>query len=368
MKNFFTLIMVVLCAIGVKAQTTEWTFDHGEWGTEIEECIYSETQTIENLTVYATSEKPVRAMFAPYGSIFVGDDKYSRCLRLGGKAGFDEDGAPQYRVLSFDLQGNSDIYIVLQHSSSSGNARTLMVDALIDGVRTNIGSLTVEAGDQTSGTVKYNAGKATTIYIYSQDSSINIFSIRVSNLKPKVTIGASTYSTFCAHVPCQVPAELTAYTAAYNSKTGKVDLTRVKDGIIPAKTGVILKGAAGNYTMDAVETSATSLPDNELVGLLKAHEVTAEDNAYILVNTKNGVQFGKAIKGSTISLGKAYLPIANADAAKLVSMDFDETNGINIIENVENSDGIYYTLSGVKTQKPVKGMLYIHNGKKLIIK
>lgn len=243
-----------------------------------------------------------------------------------------------------------------------------MVDALIDGVRTNIGSFTVMAGGYTSGTIKYTAGRATTVYIYSTDSSINIYCIKATNVKPKLAIGTSSYSTFCSAVPCKIPSGLTAYTAAYNSKTGKVDLTRVKDGIIPATTGVIVKGAAGNYTLEAVETTATSLPDNELVGLLKAHEVTADDNAYILVNTENGLQFGKAYIGSTISLGKAYLPIANADAAKLVSMDFEGTNAISTVDNVEVNDGIYYSLSGVKTQKPVKGMLYIHKGKKFIVK
>ena len=64
----------------------------------------------------------------------------------------------------------------------------------------------------------------------------------------------------------------------------------------------------------------------------------------------------------------AYLKISNADAAKTVSIDFGDTNAIRGIENVENvKDGGYYTLGGQHIAKPGKG-LYIHGGKKFVVR
>lgn len=49
----------------------------------------------------------------------------------------------------------------------------------------------------------------------------------------------------------------------------------------------------------------------------------------------------------------------------------DETSGVTEIKNVEvnkqNNDNAYYTLQGIKVLKPTKG-IFIHNGKKIVIK
>lgn len=357
MKKIFTLLAVALCAIGASAQTVEWNFSDSQWEAKK----YAEVTEIDGLTIYGASGKEITI---EANSKTVDEVSYTKRLKFGGTGAFSKD-VPQNRVLSFEVNGKCSIYVVLAHGSSTGDARSLNIDGIVDGKKTNIGSISVNASETKSGTVEYNTDKATTIYIYSAKSGINLYDIKVT---PKVTIGTTNYATFCASATCVVPTGLTAYTAAYNSSTGKVDLKEVADGIIPAKVGVILKGAAGDYAMAAAETTATELAGNELVGLTEAHEVAADDNAYILVNDEGEVKFGKATVGSTIAAGKVYLPIANANAAKLVSMDFGGTNGINAVETVEANDGAYYTLSGVKTLKPAKGQLYIHNGKKFLAK
>lgn len=180
------------------------------------------------------------------------------------------------------------------------------------------------------------------------------------------TVGTAGYATFCTTATCKVPSGLTAYTAAYNATSGKVDLTEVADGIIPANNGVILKGEAKEYTMETATSKATTLAGNELVGVTADYTLTGKD--YILVNDGGVVKFGKATVGTTLAAGKVYLPIENPNAAKIISMDFDGTTGINAVETASDKDDAYYTLSGVKTLKPTKGMLYIHNGKKYIAK
>lgn len=211
----------------------------------------------------------------------------------------------------------------------------------------------------------YNQTKPATIYIYSGNSGINLYDIKVT---PSITatVGTAGYATFCTTATCKVPSGLTAYTAAYNATSGKVDLTEVADGIIPANNGVILKGEAKEYTMETATSKATTLAGNELVGVTADYTLTDKD--YILVNDGGVVKFGKATVGTTLAAGKVYLPIENPNAAKIINMDFDGTTGINAVETASDKDDAYYTLSGVKTLKPTKGMLYIHNGKKYIAK
>lgn len=97
-------------------------------------------------------------------------------------------------------------------------------------------------------------------------------------------------------------------------------------------------------------------------------------------------------KGAFYS-NSAYLPIAAADVEKMklgVSYDdfgpnseakkvpalffdfanVDGTTGIDEVVNttVKNHDGKYYTLSGQQVEKPTAGGVYIHNGKKFVVK
>lgn len=114
------------------------------------------------------------------------------------------------------------------------------------------------------------------------------------------------------------------------------------------------------------------------------------------VNTYDANQF---LLGFWISNGtgkfysnSACLPIAEADADKMnlgvsyddfgptggkkipaVFFDFanaDGTTGIDEVVNttVKNNDGKYYTLSGQQVEKPTAGGIYIHNGKKFVVR
>ena len=358
MKKLFVLLVIALSAIGASGQgVQEWNFSDWEAKTHTGNFIK------DGLTLYATPEK---YMTVDGSKKTVDGIKYTQRLKFGGTGGFEKSGEPSCRVISFDVSGKCDIYIVLAHSSSSGDARDLKIDAVIDGNKTNIGSISVNAKEIKSGTVVYDKTEPTTIYIYSGNSGINLYDIKVT---PSITatVGTAGYATFCTTATCKVPSGLTAYTAAYNATSGKVDLTEVTDGIIPANNGVILKGEAKEYTMETATSEVTKLAGNQLVGLTEKKDVTEADNIYILVKDGGVVKFGKSASG-TIAAGKAYLPIPDASGAKVIDMNIGETTGINTVATEKVKDGAYYTLSGVKTTVPVKGMLYIHNGKKFIAK
>lgn len=212
------------------------------------------------------------------------------------------------------------------------------------------------------GTINVKANN--TYYVYGEGTKMGFYGFKFD--KAELNVTDAKYATYCSLTTSKVPEGLAVYTAKYNEPTGKVVLTTVSDGIIPANTGVILCGKASNYTMSASITALSTLTDNELVGVTADYTLTDKD--YILVNDGGVVKFGKATVGTTLAAGKVYLPIENPNAAKIISMDFDGTTGINAVETASDKDDAYYTLSGVKTLKPTKGMLYIHNGKKYIAK
>lgn len=349
MKKIFTLLAVALCAIGASAQT-KYVFDKN--------------------TCNETKDTPAPSTFTftTNGKTFtVESSNTTKTLGFGSKNGLDEGVKYSANDYTITIPEGVNIASITFKAYTNDNSNKSYVVVNGESHAEDLFESRINTTETVLKEYTYSV-TATDNKITFKPTKKQIVAVITLSEAPTATIGATGYATFCPNITCKVPTGLTAYTAAYNSSTGKVDLKEVADGIIPAKTGVILKGAAKDYTMAAAETTATELAGNELVGLTEAHEVAADDNAYILVNDEGEVKFGKATVGSTIAAGKVYLPIANANAAKLISMDFGGTNGINAVETVEANDGAYYTLSGVKTLKPAKGQLYIHNGKKFLAK
>lgn len=169
MKKIFTLVVMAAMAISVNAQS-EWNFSN--WTAED----ISETKTVDGLTAYAGDGKNVAI---DGGTATIDDISYTQRLKFGGSGQFDEEGMPLARVLAFDVTGPSTIYIAYTHASSSGDSRTLAIDAVVDGVSNEVGTLEATAGEKVSGTVEYS-GAAATIYVYSKKSGINLYAIKVT--------------------------------------------------------------------------------------------------------------------------------------------------------------------------------------------
>ena len=158
---------------------------------------------------------------------------------------------------------------------------------------------------------------------------------------------------------------LTAYTATCDGST--VTLTQVNN--VPARTGVVLKGAADNYDIPLAASSSTAQGD--LKGSPNwptAWNAEAGYTYYILTMNGENAEFNPVTSGE-IPAGKAFLRVASGEARtlKVVFAD-DETAGINSIENSPMSiGGAFYNLNGQRVAQPTKG-LYIINGKKVVIK
>ena len=183
-----------------------------------------------------------------------------------------------------------------------------------------------------------------------------------------VAVSSVKFATYVPVINVVAPADVKVYTAKVNEDKSAVVLTEVSAGSVIAKGTPVLVGAeAGSYTFEASAGEATTVADNDLKA---AAADTKGDGAtiYALVEQDGKAVFAPLKEGVAVSLGHAYLKLPAASATRFYSIQFGgETTGINEVNAAAKADGAYYTLQGVKTSKAAKG-IYIHNGKKVVIK
>ena len=183
-----------------------------------------------------------------------------------------------------------------------------------------------------------------------------------------VSVSAVKFATYVPTFNVVVPADAKVYTAKVNEAKSAVVLTEVPAGSVIAKGTPVLVGAeAGSYTFAASADEAAPVENNDL----KAATADTKGNGstiYALVEQDGKAVFAPLKEGVAVSLGHAYLELPAASATRFYSIQFGgETTGINEVNAAAKADGAYYTLQGVKTSKAAKG-IYIHNGKKVVIK
>ena len=182
-----------------------------------------------------------------------------------------------------------------------------------------------------------------------------------------LTITSAGYATFASVGNVTIPDGVTAYTATVNESNSTITLTTIaSDAVLPAGTGLLVAGKAGDYTFTGTTADASTLTDNSLK--VAGASTTADGTQYGLALVNNKVGFHKITSGTTIKEGKAYLEVSSAAAAKISFFSLDgEVTGINEVEANGADNGAFYTLQGVKTAKTAKG-LYIYKGRKVIVK
>ncbi len=168
-------------------------------------------------------------------------------------------------------------------------------------------------------------------------------------------------------------AGATAYTGALNADKNAIDMTATT--AVPANTGFVLVGTEDKATLTIGEAAA--IEGNALIGTNTGIQLTSGENdnhaSYLVFGVNAGtVGFYKPASTLTsIAANKAYInasALTSALSAEAIALNFGNTvTGINAatINNGENNAPIY-DLSGRRVWAPVKGGLYIQNGKKLV--
>ena len=187
-----------------------------------------------------------------------------------------------------------------------------------------------------------------------------------------VTIPSLGWATFCSGKALDFTgvSGLTAYTATVSGQT--MTLTPLT-AAIPANTGIILQGDAGDYQVPAVD-SANAPESNDLLGTTAELTVTSDYTYYALGQVANtDVGFRLVQTGITIPAGKAYYRTSSASAP--VYFLWDINDGMTGIEGMEaqsvqtSDDDGWYTIDGCQlTGKPAQRGLYIWRGKKYVVR
>ena len=182
-----------------------------------------------------------------------------------------------------------------------------------------------------------------------------------------VSVSNAGYATYATTNNIVVPDnnDVKVMTVKVNDDNSTITLNEIPaNTVIPAGTGILVKAPAGNCDFVVTSDKCETLAYNDLKAATE--DVTSVEDKYFAL-TKIGEKVGFALveNGVVIPAGKAYLEVPKGTAAKFFGLD-GEATGINSVKTAK-ADGAYYTLEGVKTTKPVKG-LYIHNGKKIVVK
>lgn len=174
-----------------------------------------------------------------------------------------------------------------------------------------------------------------------------------------ITIGAYGWATFGSSYALDFTgiSGLEAY-LVIGREGNAVTTTRV-EGTVPAATGLLLKGAAGNYIVPIVANSSTDVSSN----LMKAGAGTAISavegkTRYVLGVNAGKAEFQKITEtAATVPAGKAYLQFDEViSGARALIFDPDEVTSINVVEVTEPEAGA------------LKDGKFLENGKIVIVK
>lgn len=161
--------------------------------------------------------------------------------------------------------------------------------------------------------------------------------------------------------------------SAFTPANNRAILTQVYD--VPAKTSVVLVGAAADYTIPT--TTTKTYVANLLRGAdcdMKMNSTDGVYTNYILADGTNGLGFYVIQDGSTLNAGKAYLAIPNDATSPAPSFVVMNLNGMDVtgIESIEKAasnmaGNAIYNLNGQR-QSGLKKGINIVGGKKIVVK
>ena len=182
-------------------------------------------------------------------------------------------------------------------------------------------------------------------------------------------------------------SSVTAGPGDYGSSAYMVKMTSIDENggasadysYVPYETGVLLKAmdtealpADFYYAIGEKDNQSYTISNNMMIGVnVKNKTITTGSEPLYVVSANQGV-FKKAPATFNMPVHKAYAKIAGVPAgAKVMFMFMDDYSTVTGIDNIPASDtdsnDAYYNLNGQRIEKPQHGV-YIHNGKKIIIK
>ena len=179
----------------------------------------------------------------------------------------------------------------------------------------------------------------------------------------KVTISSQGMSTFYSPVALEIPTGVKVYTGEYDSVNNTIKLTALRD-IIPANTGVLLEGTADTEVTFATASAADETTTSCLSGNVPSAATLTSTNVYTLQVVSGTLGFYR-YTGESLNGFKAYFATNSSSPGFAIIKDGDEAEGIHAASTASDGTSTIFDLSGNAVTTPLKGQIYIIDGKKV---
>lgn len=174
------------------------------------------------------------------------------------------------------------------------------------------------------------------------------------------------YISFFAPTAVKVPAGVEVYSGKINTQNSVITFNKVNTQQIPANTAVLLRKVTGkgSFEVEKIASTTSTISNNGLKGytvsskdhLNNAYGLTVEGHKLVFKPLIQGVRaFRAVIYNNTAAGAPAYYPTAFAP---------EGIQGVTVDENQAE----VFDLAGRRVEAPVKGQVYVKNGKKFIQK
>ena len=187
----------------------------------------------------------------------------------------------------------------------------------------------------------------------------------------EVEVGAESFATFYKDEKLTVEESSTTgelYTISSVSADEAVLSAQI--GVAPANTPLLVYNSGSEKKTILLIPTEDDADDvtfaSEFKGTLVASTIAAStenQTNYAL----NGKQFVWVKNALSIGANKCWLEVVNSNA-RAISILFGEATGISTAVTTVPADGDWYDLNGRKVTAPTRKGIYIHNGKKVVIK
>lgn len=174
------------------------------------------------------------------------------------------------------------------------------------------------------------------------------------------------YISFFAPTAVKVPAGVEVYSGKINAQNSVITFNKVNTQEIPAKTAVLLRKVTGkgSFEVEKIASTTSTISNNGLRG----YTVSSKDhlnNAYGLTVENNKLVFKPLIQG--VRAFRAVIYNNNAAGAPAYYPTAFTPEGIQGV-TVDDNQAEVFDLAGRRVEAPVKGQVYVKNGKKFIQK
>ena len=164
----------------------------------------------------------------------------------------------------------------------------------------------------------------------------------------------------------KVPAGVEVYSGNINAQNSVITFNKVNTQEIPAKTAVLLRKVTGkgSFEVEKIASTTSTIGNN----FLKGYTVSSSDhlsNAYGLTVEGGKLVFKPLIQG--VRAFRAVIYSNNAAGAPAYYPTAFAPEGIQGV-TVDDNQAEVFDLAGRRVEAPVKGQVYVKNGKKFIQK